>query len=100
MGLRAGLDGRKISFLPGFDPGTVQSVAQSLYRLSYRSTYVWVYSRELTKKNTSETSQFDKWLSTLLRVSTAKEKLLGSLYENTLTFWRRNYFFNFSTSYI
>jgi len=33
----AGLDGRKISPPPGFDPRTVQPVAQSLYRLSYRA---------------------------------------------------------------
>ena len=35
MDPRAGLDGRKISHPPGFDPRTVQPVAQSLYRLSY-----------------------------------------------------------------
>ena len=32
------LVGRKMSSLPGFDPRTVQPVAQSLYRLSYRPT--------------------------------------------------------------
>ena len=37
MGPRGGLDGRKISSPPGFDPRTVQPVAQSLYRLSYRA---------------------------------------------------------------
>jgi len=35
VGPRAGLDGRKISPPLGFDPRTVQPVAQSLYRLSY-----------------------------------------------------------------
>jgi len=35
VGTRAGLDGRKISSPPGFDPRAVQPVAQSLYRLSY-----------------------------------------------------------------
>ena len=35
VGPRADLDGRKISPLPGFDPRTVQPVAQSLYWLSY-----------------------------------------------------------------
>ena len=37
MGSRAGLDGRIISPPPGIDPRTVQPVAQSLYRLSYRA---------------------------------------------------------------
>jgi hypothetical protein len=32
---RAGLDRRKISPPPGFNPRNVQPVAQSLYRLSY-----------------------------------------------------------------
>ena len=35
MGPRIGLDGRKMSSLPGFDPGPSSPVAQSLYRLSY-----------------------------------------------------------------
>ena len=35
VGPRAGLDGRKNSAPPGFDPQTFQPVAQSLYRLSY-----------------------------------------------------------------
>ena len=35
MGPRAGLDGRKISPPPGFDPRTGHPVAQSLYRLNY-----------------------------------------------------------------
>ena len=35
VGHRAGLDGRKISSPPGFDPGPSSPVAQSLYRLSY-----------------------------------------------------------------
>ena len=35
MGPRGGLDSRKISSPPEFDPRTVQPVAQSLYRLSY-----------------------------------------------------------------
>ena len=44
MGPMAGLDGRKISSPPGFDPRTVQPVAQSLYRLSYRAhTCVYKY---------------------------------------------------------
>ena len=34
MGPRAGLDGRKISSPPGFDPGP-SARRQSLYRLSY-----------------------------------------------------------------
>ena len=35
VGPRAGLEGREISPPPGFDPRTIQPVAQSLYRLSY-----------------------------------------------------------------
>jgi hypothetical protein len=35
VGPRAGLDGRKISPPPGFDPRTVQARSQSLYLLSY-----------------------------------------------------------------
>ena len=35
MAPRAGLDGRKISSPPGFDPGPSSPLAQSLYRLSY-----------------------------------------------------------------
>ena len=35
VGPRAGLDGRKILPPLGFDPRTVQPIAQSLYRLSY-----------------------------------------------------------------
>jgi len=38
LGPRAGLDGWKISSPPGFDPRTVQPVAQWLYRLSYHFT--------------------------------------------------------------
>ena len=34
MGPRAGLNGRKISSPPGFDPGS-SSASQSLYQLSY-----------------------------------------------------------------
>ena len=34
---------RKISPPPGFDLRTVQSVAQSLYRLSYRVRYILIY---------------------------------------------------------
>ena len=41
MGPRAGLDGRKISSPPGFDPGPSSPVAQSLYRLSYRATTLY-----------------------------------------------------------
>ena len=37
VGPRAGLEGRKISSPPGFDPGPSSPVAQSLYRLSYRA---------------------------------------------------------------
>jgi len=37
VGPRAGLDGRKISSSPGFDPGASSPVTQSLYRLSYRA---------------------------------------------------------------
>ena len=37
MGPRAGLDGRKTSFPTGIRSQTVQPVAQSLYRLSYRA---------------------------------------------------------------
>jgi hypothetical protein len=37
VGPRAGLDMRKNLASPGFDPRTVQPVAQSLYRLSYRA---------------------------------------------------------------
>ena len=37
VGPRAGLDGRKISSPTGFDPEPSSSVAQSLYRLSYRA---------------------------------------------------------------
>ena len=40
MGLRAGLDERKISPPPGFDFRTVQPVVQSLYRLSYPVHFV------------------------------------------------------------
>ena len=36
VGPVAGLDGRKISSPPGFDPGP-PALAQSLYRLSYRA---------------------------------------------------------------
>ena len=43
VGLRAGLDVRKISSPPGFDPRTVQPVAQSLYRLSYPAHNDLVY---------------------------------------------------------
>ena len=39
MGPKAGLDGRKISSSPGFDPGPSSPVAQSLYRLSYRAHF-------------------------------------------------------------
>jgi hypothetical protein len=42
VGLRAGLDGRKISSPLGFDSRTVQPVAQSLYRLSYPAHVVTV----------------------------------------------------------
>jgi len=35
VGLRAGLNGRKISSPPGFNPGPSSPVAQSLYRLSH-----------------------------------------------------------------
>ena len=35
VGHRVGLDGGEISSPQGFDPRTVQPVAQSLYRLSY-----------------------------------------------------------------
>ena len=42
MGSRAGLDGRIISPPPGFDPRTVQPVAQSLYRLSYPAAVVYM----------------------------------------------------------
>jgi hypothetical protein len=35
VGPWAGLDGRKISSPPGFDPGPSSQVTQSLYRLSY-----------------------------------------------------------------
>ena len=38
MGPRAGLDGRKISSPPGFDPRPSR-INQSLYRLSYRPTH-------------------------------------------------------------
>jgi len=37
VGPTAGLNGRKNSSLPGFDPGPSSPVAQSLYRLSYRA---------------------------------------------------------------
>jgi len=42
-GTRTALDGRKISSPPGFDPRTVQLVAQSLYRLSYRTNILILY---------------------------------------------------------
>jgi len=37
VGPRAGLDARKISSLPGFDPVTSSPLVQSLYRLDYRA---------------------------------------------------------------
>ena len=43
MGPRAGLDGRKISSPPEFDPGPSSPIAQSLYRLSYRAHYIYIY---------------------------------------------------------
>ena len=39
MGPRAGRDGWKISFPPGFDPGP-STRSQSLYRLSYPAHYI------------------------------------------------------------
>ena len=39
VGPRAGLDGRKISSTPGFDPRAVQPIAQSLYRMNYGTQY-------------------------------------------------------------
>ena len=45
MGPRAGLDGRKISSLPGFDPGP-SSPSQSLYGLSYPAHYSGMYIRD------------------------------------------------------
>ena len=47
MGPRAGLDGRKISSPPGFDPGPSSPVAQSLYRLSYRAHFLYRCRMEL-----------------------------------------------------
>ena len=49
MGPRAGLDGRKISSPPGFDPRS-----QSLYRLSYPAhimlcNRIWIYTRKHTQ---------------------------------------------------
>jgi len=46
VGPMAGLHGPKISSPPGFYPRTVQPVAQSLYRLSYRAH---VYDKYLFK---------------------------------------------------
>ena len=47
-----------------------------------------------TEKKHMQTVQF----ISLLHVSTSKPPLSGSIaIHNTLTFWRRNYFFNFST---
>jgi len=43
VGPRAGLDERIISSSPGFDPGTFQPVAQSLYRLSCRANFYLMY---------------------------------------------------------
>ena len=40
VGRRAGLVGRKMSPPPGFDPRTVQSVVQTLYRLNYTAHYL------------------------------------------------------------
>ena len=42
MGPRAGLDGRKVSSPPGFDPGQ-STRSQSLYRLSYPAIYICLY---------------------------------------------------------
>jgi hypothetical protein len=45
VGPRAGLDGRKISSPPEFDPGPSSPVVQSLYRLSYWAhTHISVYT--------------------------------------------------------
>ena len=41
---RAGLDGRKISSPPEFDPRTVQPVAQSLYRLSCPAYSIYIHT--------------------------------------------------------
>jgi len=49
LGRRTGLDGRKISSPPGFDPGPSSPVAQSLYRLSYRAKSALRYARNITE---------------------------------------------------
>jgi hypothetical protein len=43
---------RKTSLPPGFDPRTVQTVAQSLYRLSYRAhkTLLWYLKNNGTRR--------------------------------------------------
>ena len=48
MGPRAGLDGRKISSPPGFDPGPSSPVDQSLYRLSYGPISFYVHHIKYT----------------------------------------------------
>ena len=73
MGPRTGPDRRKISPPPGFDPRTVQPVAQSLYRLCYS-----VHNKTIL-------------LAAMFRLS---HVLLGSLY-NSLFFQSENICFHF-----
>ena len=61
---RAGLDGRKISSSPGFDPGPSKPVAQSLYRLNYRAHSIRMKLRgnQGWKYPLNQTSHFIKHL--------------------------------------
>ena len=57
VGSRAGLDGRKISLPPGFDPRTVSSVAIPTELTGYVFTYVWKYITNAAQ----ETLLYAKW---------------------------------------
>ena len=63
MGPTAGLDGRKISSPPVFDPGPSSPVAQSLYRLSYRAQRCIFYtSLSVTARTIAECLRTDCYI--------------------------------------
>ena len=51
MGPKAGLDGRKISSPPGFDPDR-PARSHSLYRLSYPAHIIYIYTYTYTHTHT------------------------------------------------
>jgi len=76
VGSRAGLDRRNSSSPPGFDPQTVQPVAQSLHRLSYLAHTTTTTTTTTAAATTSSSSYSSS--SSSYSYSCISEKLLAS----------------------